>query len=132
MSGAVRMQAARPGRPNTFYVASHIKRRRATAAQMEARAETLIDIVAISAPCTVRQAFYQATVRGLVEKSEKGYAKIQRQLVDLRREGRISYSSIADNTRWQRKPRTFDSLTHAVERTAATYRRAVWSADEQP
>ena len=94
---------------------------------MEARAEALIEIVAMSAPCTVRQVFYQATVRGLVEKSETGYAKVQRQLVDLRREGRISYSSIADNTRWQRKPITYDSLTEAVERTAATYRRAVWS-----
>ena len=109
------------------YVASPIKRARATAAEMEARAEALIGIVALSAPCTVRQVFYQATVRGLVEKSETGYAKVQRQLVDLRREGRISYSSIADNTRWQRKPITYDSLTEAVERTAATYRRAVWS-----
>ena len=37
------------------------------------------------------------------------------------------FTSIADNTRWQRKPTTFDSLTEAVERTAATYRRAIWS-----
>ena len=76
-------------RSPTVYEASHIKRARATAAEMEARAEALITIVAISAPCTVRQVFYQATVRGLVEKTEAGYGKVQRQLVDLRRAGRF-------------------------------------------
>jgi hypothetical protein len=94
---------------------------------MEERAEALVEIVARSEPCTVRQVFYQATVRGIVEKSEAGYGKVQRQLVDLRRAGRIPYESIAENTRWQRKPITFDSPTEALERTAATYRRAVWS-----
>jgi hypothetical protein len=94
---------------------------------MEARAEALIGIVGRSKPCTVRQAFYQATVRGLVEKTEAGYAKVQRQLVDLRRAGRVPYTSIADNTRWQRKPITYDSVAEAVDRTAADYRRAVWS-----
>ena len=103
----------------TTYKASHIKRPRATKGEMEARAEALIDIVDESKPCTVRQVFYQATVRGIVEKTEAGYDKVQRQLVDLRRDGRIPFSSIADNTRWQRKPLTFDSPTDALERTAA-------------
>jgi hypothetical protein len=94
---------------------------------MEARAEVLTEIVSRSKPCTVRQVFYQATVRGLVEKTEAGYAKVQRQLVDLRRAGRIPFASIADNTRWQRKPVTFGSLAEAVERAAAGYRRSVWS-----
>ena len=94
---------------------------------MEDRAEALIAIVDRSKPCTVRQVFYQATVRGIVEKTEAGYAKVQRQLADLRRAGRIPFASIADNTRWRRKPVTFDSLTEAVEHTAQTYRRAVWS-----
>ena len=112
---------------SSLYVPRHIKRSRATGAEMEARAKALIEIVAMSAPCTVRQTFYQATVRGILEKSETSYGKVQRQLVDLRREGRIPFTSIADNTRWQRKPITYHSLTEAVERTAATYRRAVWS-----
>ena len=30
---------------------------------------------------TVRQVFYQATVRGLVEKAESGYGKIQTDLI---------------------------------------------------
>ena len=106
--------------------ASLIKRRRATKAEMEARAEALIDIVLEISPCTVRQVFYQATVRGVIEKTEAGYGKVQRLLVQLRRDGEIDYSDIADNTRWMRKPTTWSSLKTAVERTAATYRKALW------
>jgi hypothetical protein len=40
----------------------------------------LYDIVSSMRPMTVRQAFYQATVAGLVEKTEQGYSKVQ---VDL-------------------------------------------------
>ena len=78
-------------------------------------------------PCTVRQVFYQATVRGLVDKTELGYAKVQRALADLRRSGELPWGAIADNTRWMRKPRTWDSLEEAVEHTARTYRRALWA-----
>ena len=35
-------------------------------------------------PMTVRQAFYQATVRGLVEKAESGYGKVQADLTVMR------------------------------------------------
>jgi hypothetical protein len=42
---------------------------------VEARREALLDIIAVGRPMTVRQVFYQATVRGLVEKAESGYAQ---------------------------------------------------------
>ena len=112
---------------SAVYDASSIKRQRSTKAAMAARADLLIEIVHRSKPCTVRQVFYQATVHGIVDKTEAGYAKVQRQLVDLRRAGAIPFPSITDNTRWQRKPQTFDSMAEAVEHTAATYRRSVWS-----
>ena len=51
----------------------------------------------------------------------------QRQLADLRRAGLIPFSSIADNTRWQRKPITYDCLAEAIEHTKNSYRRAIWS-----
>jgi len=112
---------------NDVYETSQIKkRRRATKAEMEARADALIEIVTEIAPCTVRQVFYQATVRGVIEKTEAGYGKVQRMLTDLRRDGEIDYSDVADNTRWMRKPRTWSSLKLAVEQTAATYRKALW------
>jgi hypothetical protein len=59
------------------YEASHIKRQRATKAEVEERREALPGIIDDGRPMTVRQVFYQATVRGLVEKAESGYAKVQ-------------------------------------------------------
>ena len=90
------------------YQASHIKRR-STRAEVEARRNALLAIVAAMHPMTVRQVFYQATVHGIVEKSEAGYKKVQTDLVLMRRAGVLPYHWLADNTRWQRKPRTFNS-----------------------
>ena len=109
---------------------SQVKRVRATRAAMDARRAALISIVFEIAPCTVRQAFYQATVRGIVDKSENGDGMVQRMLVELRRAGTISYGQILDNTRWMRKPQTFDSLQDALDHTAAFYRRSLWTDAE--
>ena len=57
-----------------------IKRIRATKAEVEDRREALLDIIEDGQPMTVRQVFYQATVRGLVEKTEAGYGKVQTDL----------------------------------------------------
>jgi len=75
---------------------------------------------------TVRQVFYQATVRGLVEKAESGYAKVQTDLTVMRRAGELPYDWLADNTRWQRKPDTFDSVEDALRETAHFYRKNLW------
>jgi len=115
--------AARPS-----YVSSPIKRERSTKAEVEARREALLDIIDDGKPMTVRQVFYQATVRGLVEKAETGYAKVQTDLTLMRRAGELPYDWLADNTRWQRKPRTFDSVEAALKETAAFYRKSLWTA----
>ena len=94
---------------------------------MEARREALLDIIAVGRPMTVRQVFYQATVRGLVEKAESGYGKVQADLTVMRRARELPYDWLADNTRWQRKPRTFDSVEDALRNTAAFYRKALWN-----
>ncbi len=78
-------------------------------------------------PMTVRQVFYQATVRGIVEKTEAGYAKVQTDLVLLRKAGELPYDWLADNTRWQRKPQTFNSIEQALQETARFYRKALWA-----
>jgi hypothetical protein len=109
-----------------IYRASHIKRLRSTKAEVEQRREDLFDIVEQMKPMTVRQVFYQATVRGLVDKTEAGYAKVQTDLVQMRRAGVLPYGWLADNTRWQRKPDTFDNIQEALEETARMYRKALW------
>jgi len=98
---------------------------------MDVRRQRLLDIVVEMQPMTVRQAFYQASVCGLVEKSEAGYSKVQRTLVDLRREGDLPYIWIADNTRWQRKATSYAGPREAVRTVAAHYRKALWADAEE-
>jgi DNA repair protein RadD len=57
---------------------------------------------------TVRQVFYQATVHGLVEKAESGYAKIQTDLTLMRRAGEII-------TRFTQRYRPVLVLAHRLE-----------------
>jgi hypothetical protein len=109
------------------YQPRSIKRRRATQGEMQERREALYAIVEEMQPMTVRQVFYQATVRGIIEKTEKGYAKIKAALTDMRRAGQLPYRWIADNTRWMRKPRTFDGPSDAIEQAARYYRKSLWT-----
>lgn len=102
-------------------------RRRSTKAEVERRRARLLEIVEAMKPMTVRQVFYQATVRGLVEKSEAGYTKVQSDLVLMRRSGLLPYAWLADNTRWQRKPTTFNGIEEALEATASFYRKSLWT-----
>ena len=110
------------------YEASPIRRQRATKAEMEERAEFLISYAEAHGPVTVRQLYYRAEVEGLpgIEKTDSGYVKIQRQVLDLRREGRLDYGLIADGTRLMRKPRSYDSVQDAIESTARLYRKNLW------
>jgi hypothetical protein len=111
------------------YPTSLINRRtRSTKAEVEDRRAALLDIVVEHQPMTVRQLFYQATVLGLIEKTEAGYAKVQTDLVRLRRSGELPYGYLTDSTRYQRKPDSYQSIGHALEETASFYRRDLWAA----
>jgi hypothetical protein len=87
----------------------------------------LLSIVSAMKPMTVRQVFYQASIRGIVEKTEAGYNKVQTDLVLMRRAGEMSYGWITDNTRLQRRPRTFSDIKQALDDTARFYRKALWA-----
>jgi len=54
---------------SAFYQSSPIKRTRSTRAEVERRRLELLMIVEAMRPMTVRQVFYQATVKGIVENS---------------------------------------------------------------
>lgn len=82
-------------------------------------------------PMTVRQVFYRLVSAGVIAKTEAEYKQtVIRLLTEMRRAREIPFGWIADNTRWMRKPTTFDSLEDALQSTARTYRRALWQ--EQP
>ena len=109
------------------YQASHIKRTRSTKAEVERRRLELHAIIEAMRPMTVRQVFYQATVKGLVEKSEAGYAKVQTDLALMRRDGELPYDWLVDNTRMMRKPRSVSSIKQALDDTARLYRKNLWA-----
>jgi hypothetical protein len=112
-----------------IYQANPIKRQRATKAEMEQRAEFLISYAEEHGPVTVRQLYYQSEVAHLpgIDKTENGYCKIQSQVLNLRREGRLEYEHIADATRWMRKPKSYDSVEDAINSTARLYRKSLWT-----
>ena len=78
------------------------------------------------AATAVRQVYYQATVRGIVDKTEAGYGVEQNDLTVMRKEGSLPYEWLADSTRWQRKATTFRSVKEALEDTARFYRKDLW------
>jgi hypothetical protein len=119
---------AAPDKASPSYEASPIKRRRATQAEMADRREMIVDLVHEHGPCSVRHVYYRAVVARVpgITKTNSGYAKVQRLVLDLRRSGSIRYFMIVDSTRWMRKPTTWNSLDEALRSTAQTYRRDLW------
>ena len=126
-TGAELRRGAEAATREAVYPASQIRRHRATKAEVERRRDSFFEIVSEMRPMTVRQVFYQASVRGIVDKSEAGYNKVQNDLVEMRRAGVLPYDWLADNTRWQRKPHTFHSVEQALNDTASFYRKALWT-----
>lgn len=82
-------------------------------------------------PVTVRQMFYRLVSASAIPKSEaQGYRPVQRQLLLMRREKVIPYDWVADNTRWMRKPRTYNGLSDFFKRSTEFYRQSLWADAE--
>jgi hypothetical protein len=79
---------------------------------------------------TVRQVFYAMTVRGIVPKTEEAYRRVQRQVLEMRRDGLLPWEFIADNTRWMRRVVTFDSHESVLREAARHYRRNLWQSQD--
>jgi len=106
------------------------KRARVTKAELRDRRQALYEICREFHPASVRQVFYQATVRGLIPKLEAGYQKIKADLVYMRRAEMLPYSWLVDYTGWLRRPATFDNIDSALKITSEAYRKALWSECE--
>ena len=61
----------------------------------------------------------------MIPKTEAGYDKVGRLLVQMRREGSLPWAWIVDSTRWAREAMTYDGLEDAVTWWAAGYRRTL-------
>ena len=115
----------RPGRAS--YRTSPIKRVRRTKSELSSIRCALYDILKVGQPMSVRQVFYQAVSRGIIDKTETEYKKtICRLLGIMRREKDVPFYWLSDSTRWMRKPSSFSSLENALQNTAQYYRRDLW------
>ena len=85
---------------------------------MAARLAAIEGIVVEIQPCSVRQVFYQAVVRGLVEKTELAYEKVQRALVGCGAKG--EYALRLDRRRHPLDPEADD--LHSLEVGAPAHR----------
>ena len=103
-----------------------IKRIRRTRAQIQQLDESLLGLLDEDHPQTVRGVFYQATVRGMVPKSEAGYRTVQRAIMLLREHGELPFSYITDSTRLMRKPISYSDIREALDRATKYYRKALW------
>ena len=108
------------------YGASPVKRKRRTDAELADIDAAIITAVAQDHPMTLRGVYYRVVSAGAVEKTEDAYNLVGRQLLKLRRTGRVPYSWITDGTRWITKPETWSKLDEMLEDAGASYRRALW------
>ena len=90
------------------------------------RKELILDWARQHRPVTVRQIFYRLSTLEAVDKSERGYKVVGRLCTQMRLDGEIPFSYFADNTRWMRRPRTYNTIQEALELTAQTYRKSLW------
>jgi hypothetical protein len=108
------------------YGASPVRRRRRTNAELAGVDEAIVDAVRADHPVTLRGVYYRVVSAGAVEKTEKAYQLVGRQLLKLRRSGVVPYSWITDGTRWVTRPTTWTGIDEMLEDAAASYRRALW------
>lgn len=103
---------------------------RRTRAEMAVLRSALYASARDEQPVTCRRLFYVLVSAGLIAKTEGEYQRTVIRLVgEMREDGALPWNWIADHTRWMRKPRSFSSLSDALEHTAQFYRRSLW--DEQ-
>jgi hypothetical protein len=89
--------------------------------------EHVVELTKTHEVMTVRGVFYALVSRGVIPKEETtGYRPVQRVLLEMRHGGELPWSFIADGTRWQNKPTSWDDAEDALLATARSYRRNLW------
>lgn len=89
--------------------------------------DNLVDITSRYGQITCRGVFYQAVKHSLIEKTESACKLIERRLLKLRREGRIAYSKIIDESRIVYGNQRYNGLAGLAEDSIDFYRRDYWA-----
>jgi len=108
------------------YGTSALRRHRRTKAEISELHQAILTVCEDDHPLSVRGVFYRVMSAGAVEKSEKAYAAVQREVLKLRRSGDLSYEWIADGSRLYLKSPSWRSKDEALHHTAVSYRRGIW------
>jgi len=90
------------------------------------RRAAVLEIVEQMHPMIVRQAYYQATVRGICEKTENGYDAVQRDLVLLRQSGEVPLTGSSIIQEPAIRVYTCSSIEDALADTIQQYRKSLW------
>ncbi len=113
--------------PRPVYEASSVKRVRRSDAELDALDSVIVRVIADDSPVTLRGVYYRVVSACAVAKTEQGYQLIGRQLLKLRRSGRVSYDAITDGTRYVMRPTTYGRLDRMLLNAARSYRRELWA-----
>lgn len=109
-----------------IYGSRPTRRRRRSKADIAVIKRALYKAARINRPATCRQLFYQLVNQGVIEKTEAEYKAVIRLLTKMRKDGSLPYRWIADNSRWMRKPESFNNIQAALEDSIEYYRRSLW------
>jgi hypothetical protein len=100
---------------------------RRTKADIDVICDAIMQLLTAHRPMTNRQLFYRLETQKVVAKTENEYKNtVTRLLVKMRRDGRLPYGWLADNTRWMRKPDTWRGPEAMLHYSVKTYRHSVW------
>ncbi|MGD0861758.1 MAG: hypothetical protein ABSA21_03235 [Candidatus Limnocylindrales bacterium] len=81
------------------------------------------EVLAERGAMTLRQLYYALVSTGDLPKTEAGYGKLKRLIVDLREDGTIPWNLIVDHVRTVFEARTFDGIEDLLSDSARLYRR---------
>jgi len=101
-------------------------RLRRTKAALATLRNRLREIAEANRPLTLRNLFYCAVSKDLVEKTQREYKAVMRAALDLRRGGDMPWDWLVDSTRWMRKPNSYSSLHDLLDEQQRFYRRDLW------
>jgi hypothetical protein len=90
---------------------------------MESYRSRIAEVLEEIQPATVRQLFYQLVSRAVIDKTEAAYKNLDRNLSRMRRAHEIPFDWVANNTRWMRKPTSYESLADMLNEQTQFYRR---------
>jgi hypothetical protein len=75
---------------------------------------------------STRQVYYQLVSRGVIQNKSSEYERVQRLLVEMRRDGRVSYHRVVDRTRGKHQRPGWAGVEQLMDAASDQYRRDLW------